>query len=386
MDLSAFSKDSPGQLTSHGDLSHFIPHPLPPNWEVPNALWPLVVEANNQLSTLEGIGRYLPNPDILLRPLEDREAIQSSRIEGTYATAREYLLFELSPREPTSENDRANDWLEVRNYRRALNMAVSSELPISLRLIKDMHRVLLSGVRGRERAPGEFRRVAVAIGNKANPRFVPPLAAALPDCLDQLEKYVHHQPRRFDALIECFLVHYQFETIHPFLDGNGRVGRLLLVLMVQRLRGLSKPWLYMSQYFETHKDEYVDYLFNVSAKGDWLSWIRFCLQGVVLQCKDTMARCDRLLKIKADFLNRIGSLRAGSHRLGQIVEMIFDSPFIGVADLSKKLGVYYQTAKGDVDRLVELKVLQELPASQPKTFFSPEVFAVAYEDLGTPEQ
>jgi Fic family protein len=369
----------------HGGLLHFVPDKLPPEWSLNATIWQLVVDANRQLARLDGIGRYLPNPEILLRPLEDREAIQSSRIEGTYATAREYLLFEMSPREPTSAGDRANDWLEVYNYRRALNVAIASELPISLRMIKDMHRTLLGGVRGKDRAPGEFRRIAVAIGSKANPRFVPPPASDVPACLDDLEKYIHSEPHQFDPLIECFLAHYQFETIHPFMDGNGRVGRLLLVLMVQRLCGLSKPWLYMSQYFEKHKDDYVNFLFNVSAKGDWESWVRFCLQGVISQCQDTIARCDKLLSIKSDFQVRVGTLRAGSHRLGQVVEMIFDSPFIGVADLSKRLGVYYQTAKADVERLVELKILRELPDAQPKTFFSPEVFAVAYEDLGTPE-
>jgi Fic family protein len=386
MDISRFTDKAPGMLVTLANTTHFLPAPLPPEWEVPGTLWPLVVEANRQLAVLEGIGRYLPNPEILLRPLEDREAIQSSRIEGTYATAREYLLFELSPREPTSEEDRANDWLEVHNYRRALESAVASDLPVSLRLIKDMHRILLGGVRGRDRAPGEFRRISVAIGTKANPRFIPPPASEVAGCLDQLEKYIHQEPRRFDPLVECFLVHYQFETIHPFLDGNGRVGRLLLVLMIQRLTGLTKPWLYMSQYFEKHRDEYVDCLFNVSAVGDWSGWIKFCLEGTVQQCKDTVTRCERLLGIKADFVNRLVSLRGGSQRLNQVVEMIFDSPFVGVADLAKRLNVYYQTAQKDINRLVDLKILRELPNHHPKTYFSPEVFSVAYEDLGTPEQ
>lgn len=383
MDKSQFSKKSPGRtIRIEGPDWAFIPNPLPPEWEIPKELWPLIVDANRHLALLEGIGKYLPNPAIFLRPLEDREAIQSSRIEGTYATARELLLFEKSPREPTSEGDRANAWNEVHNYRRALLQGAASPLPLSLRLIRDLHRTLMTGVRGRDRAPGEFRRFQVAIGH--NHRFIPPPATEVMECLSQLETYFHQKNRTLDSLIDCFLVHYQFETIHPFMDGNGRVGRLLLALMIQRFCNLSKPWLYMSPFFEQFQDDYVKLLFNVSSKGDWTSWFRFCLEGTVRQSKDTIHRCEQLLKIKGEFAERIKQIR-GSNRLNRVVEEIFFSPFVGIAELADKCSVHYQTAQRDVKRLVDAGILQELPEYYPKTYYSPEIYRVAYADLGSIE-
>lgn len=355
-----------------------MPNPLPPEWKFPERMWPLLAEAKQQLGILEGVGRNLPNPTILLRPLEDQEAIRSSRLEGTYATPKELLLFEMEPRESRSKDDPANDWREVFNYRTALHAGANSNLPLSLRLVRDLHRQLLMGVRGKDRAPGEFRQTQVYIGYTK--RFIPPPPFRLSACLDSLEKYIHHTAAKFDPIVNCFLVHYQFETIHPFVDGNGRVGRLLLALMLQYLCGLTKPWLYMSAYFDEHKEDYIKYLFNVSAAGNWADWIEFCLVGTVSQAKDAISRCDRLLKIKADFLDKMKTID-GSVRLSQIVESMFDSPFVRVADLARKLSVTYPTAKADVERLVQANILSELPNVTPKTFYAPAVFEVAYEKL-----
>ena len=192
-----------------------MPLLLPPAWEFPNRLWPLLAEAKQQLGLLEGIGRSLPNPGILLRPLEDREAIKSSRLEGTYVTQTELLLFEMQLRESQSDEDPVNAQWEVFNYRKALHQAGTSDLPLSLRLIRDLHRTLLLGVRGRDRMPCEFRRIQVAIGSDY--RFMPPPPEVLMECLDPLEKYFHVKTTNIDPLVNCFLIHYQFETIHPFL-------------------------------------------------------------------------------------------------------------------------------------------------------------------------
>jgi len=314
----------------------------------------------------------------LLRPLEDLEAIQSSRLEGTYATPRELLLFEIEPREAASANDPVNDWREVFNYRQALHAGVSTELPLSLRLILDLHRILLDGVRGRDRSPGEFRRIQVALGS--NRRFVPPPAERVPECLDALEKYLHRSDVGFDPLIESFLVHYQFETIHPFVDGNGRVGRLLLALMIAQKCRLSKPWLFLSAYFEQHRDEYVQRLFDVSAKTDWSGWIEFCLRGTIAQSRDATDRCARLLRIREEHIARLAAI-GGSIRLAQIVERIFGSPFLRIADLARELGVSYPTAKGDIEKLVEGGILSEVAQATPKTYYSPAVFAIAYDQI-----
>jgi Fic family protein len=382
VDTNKFSQNCPGRIvpvsTQWGGDHAFIPAPLPPSWRFPEHLWPLLSEAKQQIGILEGLGRTLPNPAILLRPMADREAIRSSRLEGTYASPRELLLFELEPRESKSERDPVNDHREVFNYRRALLHGTESELPLSLRLLRELHEILLKGVRGKEKSPGQFRRIQVGIGSEG--RFIPPPADAMANCLDDLEKYFHREQPEIDGLVDCFLCHYQFETIHPFIDGNGRVGRLLLAIMMQQRLGMSKPWLYMSEYFERFKDDYVSHLFNVSAKGEWTTWVGYCLRGTLQQAKETITRCEKLRSLRERFMNQITE-SGGSVRLLQIVEGIFHSPFIRVADLPARLGVTYPTAKADIDRLVDSNILRELPDTYPKTYFAPEVFAVSYDEI-----
>jgi Fic family protein len=385
MDPRLFSLSPPGRLVritrdpSTGNEHAFVPHPLPPAWDFPEELWPVLTEATHQLGILEGIGRTLPNPGILLRPLENREAIKSSRLEGTYVTATELLVFEMQPKQSKSQDDPANFRREVFNYRLALQQGMTSELPLSLRLIRDLHKTLMTRVRGKDRTPGMFRVNQVAIGS--NHRFVPPPPEDLTQCLDPFEKYLHVKASKYQKMVDCFLVHYQFETIHPFNDGNGRVGRLLLAMMLKEHCSLSKPWIYMSEYFEKHNDEYARKLFNVSAVGDWNGWIRFCLEGVVIQARDTIQRCEKLLLIREGFTKRITEV-GGSTRLHQIVEGLFQSPFVRIVDLSKQLGVTYPTAKADVERLVVAGILSELKTIVPKTYYAPEVFNVSYEAMG----
>jgi Fic family protein len=220
--------------------------------------------------------------------------------------------------------------------------------------------------------------IQVAIG--ATRRFIPPPPNMLDSCLGPLEKYLHDTSGRFDPLVFCFLVHYQFETIHPFVDGNGRVGRLLLAIMLQQRFGMSKPWLYMSGFFEQNRDDYTRLLFSVSARAAWSEWIEFCLLGTLSQAKDTIARCRKLLELRESYAQRVARV-GGNVRLSQIVEDTFDSPFVQVSTLSKRLDVTYPTAKADILRLVEAGVLSELHDVSPKTFYAPEIFKVAYGDL-----
>jgi Fic family protein len=376
-----FTSESPGKLvavqTHWGNDHSFLPDPLPPNWEFPAQLWPKLSKAREQLSLLEGLGRTLPNPNILLRPLVDRESIRSSRLEGTYASPRELLLFEIEPKQSVSEEDPVNSFREVYNYRQAIIYGTNSKLPLSLRFIKELHSTLLNDVRGKNKAPGSFRNIQVGIGDDG--RFIPPPASAVLEALDNLEKYFH-APNPFDPLVDAFLCHYQFETIHPFLDGNGRVGRLLLTIMLQKSCGMSKPWLYISEYFERHKDDYISLLFNVSAKGNWTEWIEFCLDGTIQQAIETVSRCERLRTIRETYMKRTYEIQ-GTTRLSQIVEGIFDSPLVRISDLTKVLKVSYPTAKGDVDRLVEAGLLKEFEGVYPKTFYAPEIFSIAYEKL-----
>lgn len=259
--VSVNEKDFAPSMTGHlvaipngpPDVSFaFIPDALPPPWEWPERLWKVLLEARKCLSSLDGTGKHLPNPEILLQPLQGREAQLSSQLEGTITDPQQQVLFQADPRYPTSESDPNNAFREVFNYRRALRLRLdgTNDLPLSLRLIRELHAVLMDGVRGSDQRPGEFRKIQNQIGWPA--RFVPPPPQHLDETLDAFEKYLHSVDS-FDPLVRAFLAHYQFETIHPFRDGNGRVGRLLLSLTIAEWCNLSSQWLYMSAFFERER-------------------------------------------------------------------------------------------------------------------------------------
>ena len=253
MDKSSFSSESPGSLVQievnrEQDWS-FVPSPLPTKFQIGAESWPLLAKAKEELARLDGVGRHLPNQELLLRPLQQREALTSSSLEGTYSSPEQLLLYGMDPREPSSDKDPVNAWREVFNYGRALSLGqkqVDEGYPISLALVRQLHQALLGGVRGADRTPGEFRRTQVHIGSTR--RFIPPPPIEVPRCLGEIEGHLKESSAT-DPLVHCFLVHYQFETIHPFNDGNGRVGRLLLSLMIYKLCGLHSPWLYPERIF-----------------------------------------------------------------------------------------------------------------------------------------
>jgi Fic family protein len=335
------------------------------------------MHAREKVALLEGVGRGLPDPALLLKPLESREAIQSSALEGTFATPRQLLLFEREHADTPSDDDRINEQREVFNYSRALEHGLQSELPLSLRLIRQVHEILMSAVRGGNKAPGKFRKIQVAIGS--NRRFIPPPPQHLDECLGAFEKSLH-APTRFDPLVDCFLTHYQFETIHPFIDGNGRVGRLVLALMIRERLRLRKPWLFLSEYYERFKDEYCARLFGISVRGAWADWIEFCLRGVIDQCDATLRRCDRLQTIRESYLERLGSMK-GSLRLHGIVQNLFRSPYVRIPDVVESAKVTFPTAKADLERLVKAKILRQLKDSPKITYVAPEIYDAAYGDI-----
>ncbi len=380
MDKSSFKSSRTGRLvkiTGQPEEWAFVPDDLPPKPGFPVKLWPLLANAKEALGRLDGIGRTLPDPWLLLRPLQNREALRSSSLEGTYATPEQLLLFEIHPREPVSDQDQANEWREVSNYGRALSegMRLLDSLPICLRLIRSMHKVLLEGVRGRDKAPGQFRRCQVHIGSDR--RYVPPPPHKLERCLDAFEKHLHCPDERYDPLAACYISHYQFEAIHPFVDGNGRVGRLLLALMIYRRCNLSMPWLYMSAFFERYKDEYINLLFRISTEGDWTSWLEFCLRGTIEQANDSITRCDALNSLRDKYH---GLVQGGSNRDHATINSLFERPMLTIPALAKQHSVSYQTAKADVRRLSGLGILAELPRTYPKIYYARDVFAVAYAE------
>jgi len=382
MDIKQFSDPNTGRLVPVSNVSGashaFIPASLPPQWEWPQELWPLLLDARTALASLNGIGRHLPNPQLLLRPLQNREALKSSSLEGTYTIPEKQLVFQLDPQEPTSEADPVNDYKEVFNYSMALQVTTNDadSLPLSLRLICKLHSILMTGVRGSDKEPGKFRRLQVQVGRPA--RYVPPPPNEVMPCLDNFEKYLH-QNTPYDPLVNAFLAHYQFEAIHPFRDGNGRIGRLLLALTIAEWCQLTNQWLYMSAYFDNNKDDYINCLFDVSTKGAWKEWIEFCLIGVVEQSKDTENRCEKLLTLSEEFKQRLASVK-GSNRLNMILDDLLVSPVITIPNLAKKFNVRYQTAKADVDKLKKAKIIKRLREMRQKTFYSPEILAITYQD------
>ncbi|MHC1729368.1 MAG: Fic family protein [Syntrophobacteraceae bacterium] len=383
MDKSLFTDKAPGKLikirTQDGTDWAFIPDPLPREWKIPVDLWPHLMEAREELARLDGIGRHMVNYDLLLRPLQRREALKSSILEGTHVFPEQLLLFEIAPKEPKSADDQANSWREVSNYGKALLLGqqLLDQIPISIRLFKELHTELMSGVRGHERNPGNFRTSQVHIGSDR--RFVPPPPTEAVNCLYELEKFIHEHSG-IDALIFCFMVHYQFECIHPFSDGNGRVGRLLLSLMIHKRLNLTSPWLYLSAFFDKYKIEYIDKLFRISTHGDWYDWVLFCLRATIFQAKDSIKRFDELVLLRDSYMARVAGC-GGSIRLHKIIEGLFSFPGTTIPRMAELCRISYPTAKNDIKILVENQIL--VPSgieTRPSFYLAPGIMKIAYED------
>lgn len=382
MDAGKFSTESPGRLIKippgNAGLSHaFIPNPLPPGINLTAELWPILVEARAALADLNGTGKHLPSPELILRPLQNREAQKSSSLEGTITDPTQQVLFEADIEEEETRSP-VESFKEVANYKKALRLSrgLRNELPLCSRLVRRLHEALLSEVRGQEKNPGHFRKNQNYIGKP--PRYVPPPPTELPSLLSDLDNYLNAE-HKLDPLIEAFLVHYQFEAIHPFIDGNGRVGRVLLALLVKEWCKLSDQWLYMSDYFDRNKDDYIDRLFEISTRGDWLDWIEFCLKGVIEQAKDTSNRCDRLIQLRSDYHNRVKS-DGGSVRLLAIVDNLFVSPVAIVSRTAEEMGVTYPTARADLKRLDHLGIIAEFERANQITYLCNDILRITYVD------
>lgn len=331
----------------------FVPDPLPPKLAWSADIVAVATEASLVLGRLAGQGGSLGNPHLLIRPFVRREAVLSSRIEGTQATISDVLADEAG-----APVDRAPDDLkEVRNYVRALEDGVKllPKLPLSLRLVKDLHRTLMKGVRGDSAAPGEFRRIQNWIGGRTpeTARYVPPPPDKLPACLDAWEKYLHE--RDLPPLIQAALIHYQFEAIHPFLDGNGRVGRLLITLFLIERQVLPSPLLYLSAFFEASREDYYDLLTGVTEKDDWQAWILYFLRGITSQSQDAVSRVERINRLREQWNRSLTTRLSGN--IMKLLDCITSNPFITVKGAGKELGVAFTTAQRAIDVLVERKIL-----------------------------
>jgi Fic family protein len=363
----------------------FVPNPLPPIIRWSSALTSAVGAAERALGKLDSLANTLPLPHILVRPFIRREAVLSSRIEGTRASLNDVYLYEaaqLSYLEPTT------DVREVHNYVNALDYGIErlGFLPVSLRLMREIHAELLEGVRGEHLTPGEFRRSQNWIGPPGSTlesaRFVPPPVEEMHSALDDLEKYIHASSD-LPPLVQAALIHYQFEAIHPFLDGNGRIGRLLIILLLIEWGLLSQPWLYLSAYFEDHRTAYYDHLLAISQRGDWEDWLAFFLEGVQDQAEDAIVRIERLQHLRQNYLALLQGERA-AERLMQVVDVLFEHPILSIRQLEAAMGVPYRSTQRYIEKLEQIGIVREATGRARNRLYQAEAILRALE--GTIEE
>jgi Fic family protein len=377
-----FRNSSAGQAIRHPKgYWAFRPSPLPSvlNWSRLSVS--LLAEAERNLSKLATMGGAFPAPLLFARSFIHREAVVSSHIEGTRASLSELYVYEtrqLSFLEPDS------DAREVYNYVSAMNYGLRrlKDLPISLRLIREIHAHLLEGVRGEHLTPGEFRRSQNWIGPAGctleNARYVPPPVEEMLLALGQLEQYIH-APSDLPALVRTGLVHYQFEAIHPFLDGNGRMGRLLVILLLCAWGLLPQPLLYLSAYFDAHRQEYYDRLLQVSQAGDWEDWLDFFLSGVSIQSLDAVKRIARLQALHEAYQRRLRPERA-AQRLLHTLDILFEHPIISARQLEAALQVPYRTALRYIEKLLALGLLREITGQDRNRLYCADEILHAIEE------
>ena len=376
MNPEEFKNSTAGKcIKTSGGYWVFIPNPLPPRINYDKNLIRVLSEADRLLGELSGTGRLLPNPYLLIAPYIRREAVSSSRIEGTQASLNDLFFFEAAE----TEKPRVPDVREVRNYVRAMEYGIGrlKDLPISARLIREIHRVLMAEVRGKHATPGEIRRSQNWIGPPGcslnDATYVPPPVDEMKQALSDWERYLHSNPDE-PPLIQCALIHYQFEAIHPFLDGNGRIGRLLITFFLCERGYLTQPLLYLSVFFERFREEYYSKLLAISQRGDWEGWVRFFLRGVVNQSNEAISDANKILKLHSEYermLEETKKIPESAHRL---IDEIFLNPVISISVLSKKWNMPFMSVRRGVSRLVEIGILSEVgERKRNKLFVAPKL-------------
>jgi len=355
----ALPAQPPGRkIRCPGDYLAYIPSPLPPKLPWTPELVRALSEADRLIGRLAGEGGQLPNPHLLMRPFVRREAVLSSRIEGTQATLGELLAAEAGAAVERSPRDLR----EVSNYVVALEYGLQrlKDLPLSLRLVRELHEKLMRGVRGDTATPGEFRRSQNWIGTPGctltNATYVPPPVSELMSCLGDWEKFLHDHA--LPPLVQIALAHYQFEAIHPFLDGNGRVGRLLITLFLVERSILPTPLLYLSAFFEATRRDYYSRLLAVSERGEWEAWVQYFLHGVARQSEDALNRAVRINKLIVDW--RVAVADVSSKSLMMVLDLLAANPFMMVKNAAQRLGIAFTTAQRAVEKLEKLSIVTKV--------------------------
>jgi Fic family protein len=364
----------------------FYPAPLPRRVPLSAELLLLLDEATGAVHRLGGVGRLVPNPHLLIGPYLRLEAVLSSRIEGTKTDIPQLLRFEAGQVSPPDE---ADDAQEVANYVVAMEHGLArlrDGFPMSVRLLREMHGLLLAGVRGQRRSPGELRSSPNWIGGSTldNAIFVPPPPDALVDVLSDWERFLHE--RELPLLVQLALAHYQFEVIHPFLDGNGRIGRLVIPLMLVLRGALPQPLLYLSAFFDQYRSEYYDHLLGTSQRGDLEPWLTFFLRGVRQQARDAEERTVRLVELQHELRHELlGEGRTNS--VIRLAEYLFATPIVTANRVRDVLGVTRPTAQAAIDALVERGDLVEVTGRERgRVYQAPRIFEAVYGGVTLPDE
>lgn len=349
-----------GRLIQQAQYKSFQPNPINRTWVVDDmALLQLLGQADRELGRLDMYSEYIPNIDLFIRMHVLKEATQSSKIEGTQTNIEEALL----EKEDVAPEKR-DDWEEVQNYVAAMNQAVTKlqKLPFSGRLIRETHRTLMQGVRGKHKQPGEFRHSQNWIGGASinDAIFVPPVHSSIGELIADIEQFVHNDKQHFPELLKAALVHYQFETIHPFLDGNGRVGRLLITLYLVSRGILKQPVLYLSDFFERNRQLYYDNLMRVREKNDLLQWFKFFLVGVIETAKSSTATFDNILKLQKQVETQLQTLGSRTANAQKVMYHLYQRPVANAAKVGEVAGVSPASAYKLIADLEQFGILKEI--------------------------
>lgn len=359
--------------TGNASVHAFVPAPLPPDptLDLSGARQLLLEQALLACGRLDGVTALLPDPDLFLYAYVRREAVLSSQIEGTQSSLSDLLLFELdeAPGVPF------DDVVEVSGYVAALEHGMSrlrGGFPISNRLLREVHEKLLTRGRGADKQPGEFRRSQNWIGGTrpGNAGFVPPPPQRVEDCMASLERFIHAEGDGLPALVKAALAHVQFETIHPFLDGNGRVGRLLISLMLFEAGVLGQSLLYLSYYFKQHRPEYYRLLGTVRSEGDWEAWLDFFLEGVASTAGSAVETAHRLLDLFRDDAARVRTLGRAAANALRVFDAFRDRPLTNLNALTERTGASYPTVARAVEALENLGIVREITGRKRERVFA----------------
>ena len=356
-------------LTGDAEYKSFVPTPLPPDppVELDNDMVALLVKANSSIAALDSISVRIPDMDLFVSMYVRKEALMSSQIEGTQATLEDVL-------DPMIEANTNRNVADVVNYIKATEFAVSrlNTLPLCNRLIKETHAVLMKGVRGQERSPGEFRRSQSWIGGQGstlrNARYIPPCPEDMETAISDLEKYINSDDDT-DPLVRAALLHYQFETIHPFLDGNGRVGRLLITLFLMENKVLSTPALYISYFLKKNRIEYYDRMTEVRSKGNYEQWVKFFLTAIYECSQDAIRTLDDLTALHEKNEKKVTDMKRAAKNTMSVFRYLEKNPIIDIGKTAEALGLSFNTVSSAINRLIdEGIVIQTENAARNRTF------------------